>query len=70
MVNWTVTDTHTHRATLNGLELFIAPAAYDTWSFLISRDGSAVTGGNCRDLDEAKAAAVQRAEGYTLIKQG
>ena len=65
MVNWTATDIDTYQATLNGLELSIAPAAYGTWSFLISRDGRAVTGGNCRDLDEAKEAAVRRAEKYS-----
>ena len=70
MVKWTVADPHTYQATLNDLELSIAPAAYGTWSFLISKDGRAVTGGNCRDLDESKEAAVQRAEEYTLIKQG
>ena len=64
MVNWTVTDTHTYQATLNGLELSIAPAAYSTWTWLLSRDGRAVTGGNCRELDGAKEAAVRAAEKY------
>ena len=64
MVNWTATDTDTHQATLDGLELSIAPAAYGTWSFLISRDGRAITGGNARTLDEAKEAAVGAVERY------
>ncbi len=64
MVKWTVTDTHTYRATLNGLELSIAPAAYGAWSWLLSKDDRAVTGGNARDLNEVKEVAVQRAEEY------
>lgn len=63
MINWTVTDTHTYQANLNDLKLTIAPAAYDTWAWLLSRDGRAVTGGSARDLNEAKEAAVRAAEG-------
>jgi hypothetical protein len=70
MVNWTVTDPHVYRATLEGLELSVASAAYDTWSWLLSRSGRAITGGNARTLDEAKAVAEQAAEKYNdRIKQ-
>jgi hypothetical protein len=69
MVNWTITDPHVYRATVKDLELSIAPAAYDTWSWLLSRSGRAITGGNARTLDEAKAAAVRAAEGYASCVQ-
>jgi hypothetical protein len=64
MVNWTVTDPYVYRANINDLELSVAPAAYDTWSWLLSRSGRAITGGNARTLDEAKAVAERAAEKY------
>ncbi len=67
MVNWTVTDPDVYRATLGNLELSIFPAAYGTWSFLISRGGRAVTGGNARTLDEAKEQAIGAAERYNAV---
>jgi hypothetical protein len=70
MVNWTVTDPHTYCANMNGLELTVASAAYQTWSWLLSRDGRALKGGNARELDEAKGQAVEAAGAYTSAQGG
>lgn len=43
-------------------DIMISEAAYNSWTYLLSKDGRATKGGNCRMLEEAQEGAVKAAE--------
>jgi hypothetical protein len=62
MINWQETAPDTYRATVGETDIVISPTAYATWTWLLSKDGRAVKGGNCRALEEAQERAVKAVE--------
>ena len=61
MITWQETAPNTYETKVGDKDIKIFDAAYGTWTYLLSRDGRATTGGNCRTLEEAKEEAKEEA---------
>jgi hypothetical protein len=63
MVNWLETAPNFYVASTPDSRFVVGLTAFGTYSWLLSRGGRAVTGGNVATLDEAKEAVIRAAEG-------
>lgn len=62
MANWQEIAPSTYETKVGDIDIMISEAAYGDWTYLLSKDGRAIEGGNCRTLEEAQEEAVRSAE--------
>lgn len=57
MVTWQEIAPNSYETKIDDIDIMISEAAYGTWTYLLSKDGRAIKGGNTRTLEEAQRAA-------------